>query len=52
MGTGIKEDNILDKLNFKTVKDLSVVENLESLEFSGLPDNFDLGKLKYQISKI
>ena len=25
---------------------MSVVENLESLEFSELPDNFDLGKLK------
>ncbi len=25
---------------------MSVVENLESLEFNGLPDNFDLGKLK------
>ena len=41
----ITKDYILDKLNFKTVEDLSVVENLESLEFS-VPDNFDLGKLK------
>ena len=40
-----EEEDIFEKLNFKKVTNLSVVENLESLEIDITEDNFDLRKL-------